>query len=50
MIFCSHAFAKINLKNTKVFTFNLTTIYNTDIIPESNKTPEERLKNGEAEK
>ena len=47
MVSCSHMFIKINLNNIKVHRVNLAYIYNADEILESNKTPEERLKDGE---
>ena len=49
MLSCLHMFAEINLENTKVRRVNLATIYNADVISESNKTPEQRQKDGEAE-
>ena len=47
MVSCSNIFVKINLKNTKVRKVNLIGIYNTDEVSESNKTPGERLIDGE---
>ena len=49
MVSCSHMFIKINLRNTKVRRVNLASVYNADEISESNKTPEERLRDGEME-
>ena len=49
MVSCSHTFIKINLKNTKVCRVNLASVYNADEVSESNKTPEERLRDGEIE-
>ena len=49
MVSCSHMFIKINLRNTKVRRVNLASVYNADEILESNKTPEERLRDGEME-
>ena len=47
IISCSHMFVKTNLKNTKLRRVNLAGIYNVYEISESNKTPEERLRDGE---
>ena len=49
MVSCSHMFIKINLRNTKVRRADLAPVYNADEISESNKTPEERLREGEME-
>ena len=49
MVSCSHMFININLRNTKVRRVNLASVYNAGEISESNKTPEERLKDGEIE-
>ena len=48
MVSCSHMFIDINLKNTKVLRVNLASIYNAYAILESNKTPGEKRRNGEA--
>ena len=48
IVSCSHMFVKIKLKNTKVRSVNLASIYNADAILESNKTHEQRRKDGEA--
>ena len=47
MVSCSHMFIEINLKNTKVGRVNLASEYNADEVLESNKTPEDRLSDGE---
>ena len=49
MVSCSHMFIKINLRNTKVRRVNLNKVYNAEEISESNKTPEERLRDEENE-
>ena len=47
MVSCSHMFIEINLKNIKVGQVNLASEYNADEVLKSNKTPEDRLSDGE---
>ena len=49
MVYYSHMFIKINLRNTEVRRVNLAAVDNLYDISESNKTPKEKLRDGEME-